>query len=449
MIQFTNFFHSLLYSQNTQETTSLTLPNNQGLTENEFCTHPYFQYTKEKKNVFQLLKQLLQEANFTKTYSDFFENITKDYWFELYEQKPQQLALLAIIAYFEKHIDEEELFIIHLVSYAIVEKREKKNVDNVEFGMLTKQNGANYLEESGYPLFAINHYPKPILKNVCSQDTLSMAQKDFLSSLDKISCLKRTTIEYSIKDFSLTEDRDKPYSCEQKVYFDTTWRIGYKNIIENKGTIVLLPPMLSINVCRLACSNPTLEATKHHFMFGYTPDNQLLLNGARIISIPSVLFDVPYVHDYKKGSPGFQIYFHDVCYHLVLDMNNPHTDDLIRIANEIKFLAKVQIPTPLKKFLDLISSLLIDREAIQYRYHSSTEVFFDFIQYVLNEAFQIVMNEASIEEKYQLESFAYDKWIKMVFIPLLHRSLNESKNSCFFALTSEEIAANIKYNSSN
>jgi len=201
----------------------------------------------------------------------------------------------------------------------------------------------------------------------------------------------------------------------------------------------LLSPMLSINMCRLACSDSTIEAEKHHFMFGYTPDNQFLQDGTRIISIPSALFEVPYVHDYKTGSPGFQIYFHDVCYHVILDMNNPHINEFIKLAKQLKLLAKEQIPTPLKKFIDLIASLLVDREAIQFRYHSTVEVFFTFIQYALNEAFEIVNNEATIADKCFLDSFDFDKWLEKVFIPLIYNSLKDSKTLCLSTIKFDEL----------
>mgnify|MGYP006940034520 CR=1 FL=1 len=91
-----------------------------------------------------------------------------------------------------------------------------------------------------------------------------------------------------------------------------------------------------------------------------------MYNGIRIISIPSPLFYLPYLDECNKGSPGFQMFHHDILYHVVIDMNNPHIDIYCRLAATIQSLATSMKNPPMKQFFLDFAFNIVDREVSQY-----------------------------------------------------------------------------------
>ena len=356
---------------------TLFLPNGKKISKTDFCEHSLFINTKEKETVFLQLQLYMSASHFAKDYRTFLSDINTDHWFTRYETNPHQLAYLSLIAFLSEVIDQEELFIINIVAYGFYEKLFTTNLVQVNVGILNCHNVALFLANSNYPLFAKDDVSN-LLTNLKSRQELKIEQNKFIDDLPLLSPLKRTYVEYTQTPFEKSEWYLSGYeysSLEQALYFEKNWKIGIKNVANNQGTIVLLSPHLSIRLAKSATNCICREANDHHYMFGFSDNDTSLYNGIRIISIPSPLFYLPYPDECNKGSPGFQMYHHDILYHVVIDMNNPHIDIFCRLAATVRSLATSEKNAHMKQiFLDFAFNI-VDREVSQYT-HLPPEIAF-------------------------------------------------------------------------
>lgn len=350
-----------------------------------FTSHCLFKATKEKDSVYQELLAFQNSSKFTQKYQIFLENIKKEDWYNYYESNYKELSLLSILAFFDNKIDQEELIVTHMVAYAFLEYELQKNVIGINIFTLYPKISAEYLKKAGFPLFANNSDQlQPIITNVKSEEEMVLERNKFVKELSILSPIKRTVIEYTLAPFSKGIEFGDDYAypvLEQRTYYELNWRMGYKDVAYNEATIVLLSPLIAINLGRKATNNKTIEPSTHYYMFGYSEEDAVLDDGVRMISIPSPLFESPYVHDYREGSTGFQIYFHDVYFHVILDFNNPHIPIFIKVANSLLEEAKTEISEKRKLAMKSLAAELKDREINQYRYLNPEEAFFKGLVY--------------------------------------------------------------------
>ncbi|CDZ81585.1 hypothetical protein BN1013_02121 [Candidatus Rubidus massiliensis] len=368
---------------------SLVLPIGKTITKTQFCEDSLFIHTLEKQNVFVQLQKFICSNTFAKDYQTFLTDIKTDYWFTRYETNPHQLAYLALIAFFCEAIDQEELFIANIVSYGFYEKISTTNLVNLNVGLLNNTNAAIFLCNSNFPLFA-KEGAVTLLTNFKSIEDLKNEQAKFINDLSLLSPLKRTYVEYTLTPF--TKDESSPFGrryslLEQALYLDNNCNIGIKDVSDNLGTIVLLSPYLSITLAKNATANLCRNFRDHHYMFGFSKNDDPLFKGIRIISIPSPLFYVPYIEECMKGSPGFQVYHHDINYHIILDMNNPHIDIFCHLAATVQSLAAIENNPILKQFFLELAFNIVDREAHEYTFLPSEKAFITF----LNKAYSFLI----------------------------------------------------------
>ncbi|CDZ81586.1 hypothetical protein BN1013_02122 [Candidatus Rubidus massiliensis] len=405
----------------------LILPNGKKISKTDFCEHSLFTNTKEKETVFLQLQMYLSTSDFAKDYQTFLTDINTDFWFNRYATSPHQLAYLALIAFFSEAIDQEELFITNIVAYGYYEKLFTTNLVHVNVGILNCHNIATFLANSNYPLFAKEGFSN-ILLNLKSPEELKHEQTKLIDDLPLLSPLKRTYIEYTQTPFEKCECnllRNEYSSLEQVLYFERNWKIGIKNVTNNQGTVVLLSPDLSIRLAKSATNSICREANDHHYMFGFSDNDTSLYNGIRIISIPSPLFYLPYPDECNKGSPGFQMYHHDILYHVVTDMNNPHIDIYCRLGTIIRSLATSEKNADMKHFFCEFAFNLVDREVLQYIHMTPERAFLTF----LNQEF------SSMIELYRAQFFyGCNRDSKIFEFPIL----NSFSNWLWNNLTEEE-----------
>lgn len=232
----------------------------------------------------------------------------------------------------------------------------------------------------------------PFLTNLKSYSDLKRERDKFLNTLPSLSPLKRTYVQHTLSSFTKCEvstfEPMSQYSyLEQALYFEKNFRIGIKSEFgETSAKVMLLSPSLVIQLSKNATNNICSDVNDHQYMFGFSDIVNSVYKGIRTISIPSPLFSLPYPHGLTKGLTGFQMYYHDLYYHVILDMNNPHIHIICRLANIFRSFAIKEKNSYMKKFFLDLASRLVDRQVF-YKSDNHTEVFLSFINLSFQDAF--------------------------------------------------------------
>lgn len=396
----------------------ITLFSGKEIGKEEFIQHPLFINTKEKQNVFFDLYLFLHSESSFEEYQNFLLNLDREEWFDLYWFQPKMLAHLSLLAFLDGRIDEEELFVIHIVAEAFNEQNEL----DVAIQSVPPSAIVDYLEESGFPLFSLNH-PDFMVINRKPLEELEREKEHFLERYRTLCPVKRTFVEYILKPF--VPDRAavnaRFFSIEMSMHYHAKSSLGFKNIKGGEqGTVVLPPPKLAIDLYCATSSIETIPSSAQTFMFGFSEDDTVFYSGARVCSIPSPLFPLPYVHEFSSGPSGLGLLAHDILYHMPLDANNPHILLFIEIAKKLKKRPSEMEEVSEKEHLANaeLASHLIDREANEYRYLDAGQAFWPFI-----------IRGVIAQKSENLNRAEFEKWCERTVYP-----------SCIQALQNIEIA---------
>ncbi len=358
----------------------IMLPSGKQIKFQDFIGHRCFATTKEAKGVFLGLFFTSTQKNALNDYMNFLESLIDSNWHLNFKHCPKKLAYFSIIAFLDKKIDLEELFVINIVADAYHELSSNV-IAKVTVDVLTTTNAATILRDGCFPLFGKGpEYPQ--IRNRKPEKLLVQEKTDFLANLTNLSIVKRTFVEYTIDGFELDWEklrRSNLCSIEQGIYIKTGGRIGYKNVGDNQATIVLLPPKICIDLLQRTSCISCLPYEAHEYIFGFTHDTTQGYRGIRIVSIPSPLFETVFVHGYNSGAKGLQRYHSDISYHMPLEMNNPHIENIVRIANKFKAFADNCQSNTGKQYCELLSERLVEREAFHYRYLQPEHAFDSFL----------------------------------------------------------------------
>ncbi len=339
------------------------------VTHDDFLEDSLFKDAEEKNVVFIRLFFLINSPNFSDEYKAFLSSLDKGDWHKVYSEKPEELALFSILAFYDNIINRDELFTLNMASSALKEILSPDSpIKEVNFRVVEDDEIAAYLEDAGFPPFAPNTVEHFISYHNRKQGAeLEKATTEFLSEYSKRRRIEKTFIEYTLKDFHINNRSSIP--IEVGIYYSTKSRVGYKNVVEGEqGTVVLAPPELIISLYYAASSVVFDPIPQHHFMFGFNEDPGPLYEGIRPISIASALFKLPLVHNYLAG-PDLGVTTHDLNLHMPLEVINRYIKLYVDLASEFKahaeqkYLNENDKNTLCKEIYDLI----IDREVHKYR----------------------------------------------------------------------------------
>lgn len=422
------------------------LPNQKTLSREEFENHPLFKITQEKQEVFSQLATMCGDSEALREYDHFLITLTlKDpEWHSYFKSHPIKLGYLSLLAFLEGKIDREELFIMHMVGEAYRELLSEK-VSAVTIHTLSPDNAAKYLQEAGFPLFSpqpniFKRFFRNLLKNLLSDELpdllefiyskniplithckyngqLKKEKREFLTELTQLSPVKRASVEYTLDRFyDDPQHLNHRLSVEMGIYFKDIKGIGYKNIEGGKGTIVLLSPQLIIDILRRTSAISSPAASEHVYTFGFSEVDEPFYQGVRVISIPSPLFSGKYVHGYRAGPEGLGIYYHDVLYHLPLEVNNPHIKPIVNIAKKIKSYAFAQKEFSQKQMAEDMANGLIDKEILDYSIYTPKVAFLNWFVYIIKGQY-----------RQKIKKLGKDNHIKLVqeILPLIKKDLEE------------------------
>jgi len=275
----------------------------------DFSNHDLFKALKQKQEIYDELVMKITSANFPTQYEAFILNLEKETWYEACRDNPMQSAHLATIAFLNKNISQEELLIIHRACEVFSEAGVTGS-----FKVLTSSNAEAYLKAANYPPFSYSP------KGVAVYELRPRIQR-FLSSLDRKSIVERTVVEY-----------EKPLqgSIEEGIHEITSVKEGCKqrDAVAGKGTFVLLPPHLNIELFSMCVNEPRTPADCH-YMLGYSSDDpSSFYLGKRPISIatPYLSREGFAVEIHKFPMPFGKVTaldYHDSAYHIPLEMTLP------------------------------------------------------------------------------------------------------------------------------
>lgn len=319
----------------------------------------------------------------------------------------------SIIAFLDEKIDQEELFIIHMIGalFQYDETSPLNKVTAVKTRVIEQDEAADYFQEANFPLFS--KQLETHISNCRSKEEIEKERKTFLEEFSKREPLKRTSLEYTLKHFGISLSTIF-YTIEMGIFYYSNFSIGYKNINREQATVVLLSPQLSVDMLYRTSAVVFKKNLTHLFIFGYDPDDTPFYQGIRVISIPSPLFFVPYIHGYNHGPRELGLYHHDVSYHLPLEVNNPHINQIVCIAKKLKSIGsdpKINDHSFSYRY-EKLANKIIDREANVYRWRPPQQAFVSWFTNLISPKYYCLNNEEKI-------------WIKENVLPLIRKELDE------------------------
>lgn len=400
---------------------TLVLPSGTTVSSEEFISHPLFKDTKERENIYHTIINFSQNPEFRKNYSNFLQDIGLENWYARYLSDPIPLAYISIIAFLDKKIDLDELVTLQTFAEIITEK-EKNNIISFEIVTLNDHNLEEYLTELNFPLYVESKLlPK---KNRKEEMELVKERKKLLDDIKQLSPIQRTALEYTIASFDNTM-HESTQSLEMLIYYDANSRIGFKKVENYQGTMSLIPLSLAIDSFLKASKNPNSSFEQQYFLFGFSEDDSPMENGGRMFTIPSPLFDVPYTHRCGIGPKSLQLFFHDIYYHFILELNIPHKGQFIAIANELSHLKTDNCED--QEIHKKLATILKDREAYDYLKFDNELAFIKFLSFAIKQAFAN-KNKSEIKD-----------WATTIFLPILKKHWIDKQ-----APTDEELLKKLK-----
>lgn len=354
------------------EEASFLLTSGSRYLESTFIKHPLFKNSIERHSVFCRLSKLLEKStlldqvlgtNFERKYHSFLRNIKSSnlHWADPYKGNPMDLAYIALYAYLNGEIDQEELFTAQMVASAFAESPE-----SAAYLVLTEENAKKELRENNY--FDDSHL---------SQDF------DFLKNLNQKPLLKRTQVSYV-----LAEEGELSYTDLKKY---KRRPLGF----QEEGTTVkmtLIPTWLLERIYeKTLLAGPIPPKTNTEY-FGYDQSVKALMKG-RPISYASPLFYMPPVHGSITNQTA--ITAHDLLAHCSFDWSCPYTEGLIKLGK------KLWEDTRFDKNLSLLT---LDRP-VEPLFENSVENLCNFIK---NGPFSLIEDDGLEDEFFKLlkESFS-------------------------------------------
>jgi len=420
------------------ESYRLQLPSGKVIAKEVFLECSVFENVKDKDDLFSELKHLTKSPAFQKEYESFLSNLTSENWFEEIRQDPKKMAQFSFLAYLEgNRIDREELFVINTVAEGYQELKNKKRrgmvgeVLAVRPVTLSSQDLANYLKEAGFPPFTENAYQYLITFRKPPEE-IEKIKSQVVEEFGKRSPIQRTVLEYTQSRFLLFDKFED--SIEMRIYRQTKSRLGFLHVKQGEnGAMVLLPPEFAIELFRKVSSNPSRSSSEHCLSFGYTDDNTVFIEGKRVITIPSPACEVlPHVHNLKNGPQGLGILFHDINYHIPVEVNNPHTSFYVEITKRLRSQlspphALLDQKPGLSRFSKAIVDRLVDRE-LNYRLVEPEKKFWQSLN---KESLKVWTKEefGSLND--------YFEWYDRIYFPIIINVLKGSEDQT----TAEKIQA--------
>ena len=401
----------------TSEANELLKLINNHITKKTFVDAPLFKDAKEKEDVFNELVRITKEENFFVEYKNFLSILDRKDWFGVCKNNPIKSSHFSILAFLDGKINEGELFVIHAVAKAYEDQ--KKNLNDGSIGVIDVQpivlevdEIIEYLKKS---FFDFEGMPPSMLSNSRTFD-LDDAKDEFLKKIKEKSYIERTFLECTLSPFHSSHskvinsnERDTAkLSVFTIICLKSKSEVGFKakELMYNpddKAIAVLPSVSLVVDLLR-ATSKFGEKLFDPVFMFGHAMRYDVLYGG-RPITGASCLFRVRAPHGYKTGPLRLGMYFHDLCYHLFLDTNNPHVEILIEIGKKLLGACKL---VPFRRF----AGEVLDREAFEYRKYRPKDAFWKFLIDKLSK----LKREVSLED--------FDKYFKEVFFPLISEVLN-------------------------
>lgn len=359
----------------------ITLPSRE-----TFINHPLFAHASEKEAVYEKLIEVVQHDRFSDNYKRFLDALLQEDWFSYCTDYFLEFSYLSIIAFFDNKIGEEQLCCIHTVAEAYRELQ-NRNIAGLQIHVLSKEDreaNAEFLAKANQPPFAAMS-DTPLVQSKKTQSELDQIKQELLDHISKIeSPIARSVVVYSVQ-------YDQEYSMEAGVYNLTKVQERYMDFTESpkadeavkEVNTVLFPHDLGIILNSSIGLYPLPKEVKHEWMFGYADDvSSILGKGARVVSVASPLFDVPYVHEYEIGPKRLGLQMHDENYHIPLDLNIPNVMKLRFVELSQKML-QVEYPltSPIKRKLwedksRKCSIIILDREVTSYRFETDPKKVF-------------------------------------------------------------------------
>ncbi len=348
-------------SSNEREGSELLLMNGDSYSEEKFIKGLLFKNSLEKQNVFRRLCKLvekdtgfpfainrLQGTNFKINYQDFLTRIRSQNvsWADIYKNKPIELAYLALYAYLNQEIDQDDLFVIQMLSSAFVHFPE-----SVQYDVLNQENAKEHLRENDY----------------LTEDQMNTSFS-FLENLETRPILQRTVFSYQIDHQGGDRDVYRLFKS-----FRSKRTMGFRSNPKNPDqvTVKILPTAMLKNLYAETLDTLRSPPETHREYFGYERSLAALYHG-RPISYASPLFYIPPVHSEISNPLGITI--HDTLGHCFFDWSNPYTRNVIELGKKLK---EEEFPCG-----NLVLTLL-DRPVIPINADSDS----DFCDFVMTDVF--------------------------------------------------------------
>ncbi len=416
----------------------IKLPSGKLVSKGDFISNSLFKLT---KNAFSEIAFVSHLVSFESEYTTFLNNLMTVNWFEQIKVNPKKMAQFSIIAYLDEKIDQEELFVINVVAegYASQSKGSSsirgskdtcfdydEETIKVKPVLVAKDQLKDYLESFHFPPFA-EFKTSHLLKKGKNDQDIEEIKETIIEEFGTRSFVKRTALEYTIAPFITSKQVDsdrrllEQCSIEMSTYYTARSKLGFKDIEDGvRGTIVILPPLFTI---KMFCQISLHKSRSDHFLtFGYSTDDSEFYKGIRVISIPSPAFKkLPFIHDHTYGPSGLSVLFHDLNYHIPLEVNNPHIDLLVEISRRLKFLDFekdiFKQHMSWKQFSLRVASLIVDREANEYRLDEPEKAFWRFIN---NEANKMADHLNCFSKRQKFIS-----WCNLVYYPIVKKVIED------------------------
>ncbi|MBM3191253.1 MAG: hypothetical protein FJZ63_01190, partial [Chlamydiae bacterium] len=227
----------------------LMLPNQRPYSYQEFSAHPLFKHTLEKAEVYLDLVALSQEAEFSKKYPQFLQQIQQESWFSFCRKDPILFAKLGLIAFLNNDIATEELCVIHTAAEAARELK-AGGITSATIHVLTQENAEAFFQKVRQPPFNTKVQYPLIDSHKTAEELLAIKQGILDSIANTTSVLlrsaiiygvsrlgKETPLEYAI--YHLTNVRERLFDCKALVSQP-------QDVVHMK--VALFPPTPSVNL---------------------------------------------------------------------------------------------------------------------------------------------------------------------------------------------------------
>lgn len=394
----------------------ITLPSRE-----TFINHPLFAHASEKEAVYEKLIEVVQHDRFSDNYKRFLDALLQEDWFSYCDDYFLEFSYLSIIAFFDNKIDEEQLCCIHTIAEAYRELQ-NRNIAGLQIHVLSREDreaNAEFLAKANQPPFAAMS-DTPLVQSKKTQPELDQIKQELLDHISKIeSPIARSVIVYTVQ-------YNGEHSMETGVYNRTKVRERYMEPSESSKAgeavkevnTILFPHDLGVILNGSIGLYPPPKEVKHEWMFGYADDvSSILEKGARVVSVASPLFDVPYVHDYKIGPKRLGLQMHDENYHIPLDLNIPNVMKLrfFKFSQKMLEIGCSSTSDRIRKLWEeksrQCSMKMLDREVTPYRFEANPQAV------ALGEFFGCCLTDIKQQE--------IPQWYDAVFAPLVRSVLYE------------------------